>query len=221
MDSFKVESGESQARAVERFANEHQVSIVLYGSLACNASTLPTLTVNSYFYLRAADDKDAVSLLGSYTVDPFVVSRTEKRGSTATNVIDTWVAERANALLLLSQALGYYNHHTRDMYLQAARLLEQAHFSNSGDRMQVITQVFIANAYMRAVVDDCNQGFDKNDLAQAAAHYRQALRVDDRSARAYLGLGNVMNTFALALFGSDADRRASTWSRPSSISSRP
>ena len=194
VERLQVAAGQSYEQAVEAFALAKQADIVLYGSVQCDAQTI---TVYSHFYLAASDDKEMLNLLGAYDFDPLTSNISERYDRVAAARIDTFLSDRAYIVVLLSQAFQYYNHHTQEDYLKAAELLERADKLSAGAPLLAMVQVFIGNAYTRAATDDCSNRIDGALLTAAVEHYTQAIQFDPQSARAYLGLGIAMNSFAL------------------------
>jgi uncharacterized repeat protein (TIGR01451 family) len=188
-------SEETYRLAVEKYAAEHKVDLMLYATVECDDDGV---TVQPFFHVTPGYFKDEPELLGIYEFDSFITPIRDRIGPTTMGEVDKEISSRASTLALLSLGLEHYAQHTNKHYLRAAELFAQVVSATASHSNQVtaIAETFLGNSYQNASIGDCGE-LNNEMLQKAYDHYFYALKDEPQYAPAYLGMGNVMNLRAL------------------------
>ena len=180
-----------------KFAAQHEVDIVLYGTVDCRANA-NTISVSPQFYVAPGYFKHAPELIGSYDFGAFAHSMNKASDSIALDEFRQELLDRANAIVSLGRGFEYYARDNNKDYLNAASVFEAVLAADEiqDPRGQAMLHYMLGNAYMRASSTDCNDMLP-DVLKQAEAHYAEAVDIEPEFASAYLGLGSIMSQWAL------------------------
>ena len=183
-----------------QFATDRRVDIVLFGVVNCRTNDTDgagTISVMPQFYVSPEYFKHAPELVGTYDFGAFERTINKTSDSIALDEFNQELLNRAKSVVLLGQGFEYYARDDYKNYLNAAEIFKTLLDSNilTDQRGQAVLHYMLANAYMRASTNDCEDVLP--DMLREAEHqYGLAVAAEPQFASAYVGLGSIMSQWA-------------------------
>jgi len=187
-------SGQLDEGTVAKYASDHAIDIVLYGTISCDSDQI---VVDPEFYVGVDYFKHAPELLGSYKFGGFSAPIQSVTDSNMRGDIEGELVTRATAIARIGQGFEYYARANYDGFVHAAQIFQKIIDSGvmQDKRSQAVLHYMLGNAYLRASRDDCD-GIIDDMLRKAEQNYQIAVEKEPEFASAYIGLGNIQSQWA-------------------------